>query len=332
VAYLVPHFPLQAMPEDIARCKDRYKAGWDAIRAARWKSIDAKLHLPGQLSAIEREIGPPGGGKSARAALGKIEAWHEMPWDELTPKQQEFQSSKMAIHAAMVERMDHEIGRLVEQLRAMNAYDDTLVLFLSDNGASAELMIRGEGHDPTASPGSAKSFLCLGPGWSNAANTPFRRHKQWVHEGGIATPLIAHWPAKINAHGELRTAVGHVIDIAPTIMNIAGGTWPPVTSYDGVPAPPGKDLTPTFTSDLPIERDGLWWLHNGNRAIREGDWKLVAARDEPWELFNLVVDRAENNNLVKKEPGKARELSQQWESMLQEFESLTKRRTEFAPQ
>ena len=226
VAYVVPHFPLQAPPEDIVRCEARYKVGWDAIRAARWKSIEQQLKLPGNLSAIEPEFGPPSRNPRARQEFGNTEVWHETPWNELTEKQQQFQATKMAIHAAMVECMDREIGRLLNELRTMHAYEDTLVLFLSDNGASAEIMIRGDGNDPAAAAGSADTFLCLGPGWSNAANTPFRRHKTWVHEGGIATPLIAHWPARIAAHGELRQAVGHVIDVVPTIMKLADGTWP----------------------------------------------------------------------------------------------------------
>jgi arylsulfatase len=325
VAYVVPHFPLQAPAADIARCSERYKVGWDAIRAARWKNVEQQLQLPGDLSAIERQIGPPFGGKDARKQLGEAEVWHETPWGELSTRQQQFQSTKMAIHAAMVERMDREIGRLIEQLRTMHAYDDTLVLFLSDNGASAEIMIRGDGNDPAARPGSAGSFLCLGPGWSNAANTPFRRHKTWVHEGGIATPLIAHWPAQITAHGELRHAVGHVIDLAPTIMKIAGGDWPVANDGKDIPTPPGKDLSPTFAGDVSIERDQLWWLHNQNRAIRAGDWKLVAARDEPWELYDLAKDRAENNNLAGDQPEKVRELSKQWEDMLHEFQTLAKK-------
>ncbi len=128
----------------------------------------------------------------------------------------------MAIHAAMVDRMDREIGRVLDQLRAMGAFENTLIFFLSDNGASAEIMVRDDGHDPSAPAGSAASHLCLGPGWSTVANTPFRRHKTWVHEGGIATPLIVHWPKGIAARGELRHDPGHVIDLVPTILEVRG--------------------------------------------------------------------------------------------------------------
>jgi arylsulfatase len=228
----------------------------------------------------------------------------------------------MAIHAAMIERMDREIGRILDQVRAMNAEQNTLVLFLSDNGASAEIALRGDGHDPAAAPGSAATFLSLGPGWSNAANTPFRRHKIWVHEGGIATPLIARWPAGLSAAGELRHAVGHVIDLAPTMLHLAGGSWPKEFEGAKLPPPPGHDLSPAFNEDRPIDRDCLWWFHEGNRAIRQGEWKLVAARNEPWQLYDLGKDRAENIDLAAKFPEKTQELSRLWQSKLDEFATL----------
>jgi arylsulfatase len=322
VAYIVPHFPLQAPAEDVARCRERYEAGWYAIRDARWQRVQGMLKLPTDLSAVEPQIGPPGNNQRAHDEFGDLEAWHEGSWSDLTAEQQRFQAAKMAVHAAMVERMDREIGRLIDQLRAMNAYEDTLVLFLSDNGASAEIMIRGGGHDPAAALGSAATFLCLGPGWSKVSNTPFRRHKSWVHEGGIATPLIAHWPRGIEAKGELRQAVAHVIDLAPTILKLAGGTWP--TEFDGRPVPPhpGKDLSPTFAEDAAIDRDCLWWFHQGNRAIRSGDWKLVSAKNEPWQLYDLAHDRAENRDLSAANPDKVQQLSGRWESMMREFQHL----------
>jgi arylsulfatase A-like enzyme len=230
----------------------------------------------------------------------------------------------MAIHAAMVERMDREIGRLLDQLRGMGALENTVVFFLSDNGASAEIMIRGDRHDAAVPPGSAETFLCLGPGWSRAANTPFRRHKTWVHEGGIATPLVVHWPAGISAAGEVRdTAVGHVIDIAPTIVELAGGTWP--NENGGIPRPPspGRSLTPTFKQNVLIEREQLWWLHEGNRAIRAGDWKLVAARDQPWELYNLAIDRAENRDLAAVRLARVQELERGWLETAKQFQELS---------
>jgi arylsulfatase len=244
----------------------------------------------------------------------------------LTGEQRQFQAAKMAVHAAMVYRMDVEIGRLIEQLQAMNALDNTLIFFLSDNGASAEIMVRGNGHDRAAPPGSAETFLCLGPGWSTSSNTPFRRHKTWVHEGGISTPLIVHWPKGIAARGELRHTPGHVIDLVPTILEAVGGQ--PLEKWEGesVPPLPGKSLVPALAKDVRIERDCLWWLHEGNRAIRVGDYKLVVSgADSPWELYDLSTDRAESRNLAAQMPDKARELAKLWEATITEFTALASR-------
>jgi arylsulfatase len=324
VAFTSPHFPLQARPEDIARIGGRYQVGWDAIRAARWRKIRPMLKIPGKLSALEPEIGLPYRFPRAQNELGPNEVWRETAWDQLTDEQRNFQATKMSIHVAMVERMDREIGRLLDQLREMGALENTVIFFLSDNGASAEIMIRGDRHDANAAPGSAETFLCLGPGWSRAANTPFRRHKTWVHEGGIATPLVVHWPAGISDAGEVRDgAVGHVVDIVPTILELAGGAWPEEVGASPRPPSPGRSLVPTFKQNVAIERDALWWLHEGNRAIRVGDWKLVAARDQPWEIYNLASDRAENDNLVAKQHERANELEQLWLEMTGQFHMLS---------
>ena len=263
--------------------------------------------------------------------LGAGEVNRPLPWGELTDPQRNFQAAKMAIHAAMVDRMDREIGRLVEQLRAMNALDNTLIFFCSDNGASAEIMVRGDGHDQTAAPGSAATYLCLGPGWSSAANTPFRRHKTWVHEGGISTPLIVHWPRGMSARGELRHNPGHLIDVVPTILEATGGKR--FESWEGKPVPsaPGKSLVAAFAKDGSVTRESLWWLHEGNRAIRVGDWKLVAAANQPskanqtWELYDLGKDRAEANDLADKMPDKVRDLEQLWTKMTEEFRAVATR-------
>jgi arylsulfatase A-like enzyme len=325
VAFTVPHFPLQAPPDDIARYSGRYNVGWDAIRHNRWQHIEEKLHLPGDLSALEPNIGAPYNQTRIHRELRDVEVWKETPWSELTKKQRDFQARKMAIHAAMVTNMDRQIGRVLGQLHAMNAEDNTLVLFFSDNGASAEQTIRGDGHDPNAPLGSAASFVCLGPGWSNASNTPFRRHKTWVHEGGIATPLIVRLPAGISAAGELRHAVGHVVDLAPTILKLAGGEWPTKFEQTTMPPPAGRDISQTFTADRPIERECLWWLHDGNKALRKDDWKVVAARGEQWQLYNLANDRAENIDLAAKRPEKLKELSTLWQTKLAEFKQAAER-------
>jgi arylsulfatase len=314
---------LQALPEDIERYRGKYRRGWEEIRQERWQKMNSLGIAGGTLSNVERDLGPPWEHPEAIKALGPGEFDRPLPWTVLDEVQQDFQATKMAIHAAMIDRIDREVGRVLEQLRAMKAFDNTLILFLSDNGASAEIMVRDDGHDPNAAPGSAATHLCLGPGWSTTSNTPFRRHKVWVHEGGISTPLIAHWPQGISKHNELRRNPGHVIDIVPTVLEVAGGR--PFENWDGKPVPnaPGKSLVPAFTSDNTVSHDYFWWFHVENRAIRIGDWKLVASgNDSPWELYDLKTDRAESNNLAKTQPAKATELEQAWNQHLKEFHTL----------
>jgi arylsulfatase A-like enzyme len=322
VAFIAPHFPLHALPEDIEKYRDQYLAGWDALREARFARQQKIGLVETSLSKLEADVGPPYHFPDAFEKLGSGEINRPLPWADLNDEQRRFQATKMAIHAAMVDRMDQEIGRLVAHLKKMGTYENTLILFASDNGASAEIMVRNGGHDPNAPPGSAASYLCLGPGFSSAANTPFRRHKTWVHEGGISTPLIAHWPAGIAARGELRTTPAHVIDIVPTILDVTGIDKPANWEGEPIPPAPGKSLVPALAADVAIERDLLWWLHEGNRAIRVGDWKLVAAKDDPWELYDLKTDRAESQNLAAEQLERVRELAAQWESETAEITKL----------
>ena len=326
VAFTAPHFPVQAPAEDVARYRQKYLRGWDVLREDRWRRMQTQGIGGAALSAIEREVGPPYPFPEALKKLGAGELNRPLPWDELTDVQRRFQADKMAVHAAMVDRMDREIGRILDQLRAMDATEDTLVLFLSDNGASAEIMVRGDGHDQDAVCGTGATFLCIGPGWSSLANTPFRRHKTWVHEGGISTPLIVRWPKGIAARGELRHTPGHVIDIVPTILDVAGGK--PFKSWQDQPVPvaPGQSFTSAFVKDAPQPGRMIWWLHEGNRALRVGDWKIVAAgKDARWELYNLKVDRAESKNLAGQMPEKVRELAALWTRQTEESFALAKK-------
>ncbi len=322
LAFTAPHFPLHAPASDIARYRGKYLAGWDALRSDRWQRLK-KLKIGGtSLSAIERDLGPPYAFPEALIKLGPNELNRALPWSHLSNEQREFQAKKMAIHAAMVDRMDQEIGRVLAQLRTMGVMDDTLVFFLSDNGASAEIMVRGDGHDPQAECGTGATFLSIGPGWSSLANTPFRRHKTWVHEGGISTPLIVHWPKGIAARGELRHTPGHLIDLVPTILEAAGGKLPGQAKNFPVPLP-GKSLLPLFIKDGTVTHDSLWWLHEGNRALRVGDWKIVAAGQEsPWELYDMSSDRSESKNLASGKPDKVRELAAIWAKQLEECTAL----------
>jgi arylsulfatase len=324
VCFTEPHFPIQAPPEDIAVYHDRYREGWDVLRQERWQRMVKLDIVHCRLSELAPDFVPDWNLNAEQLfrRIGAGEAGRAVDWDSLTAEQKQFQPIKMAIHAAMVHRIDREIGRLVAQLEAMGALGNTLIFFLSDNGASAEQMIRGDGHDRAAPPGSARTFLCLGPGWSSAANTPLRLHKSWVHEGGISTPLIVYWPQGIPARGELRRNPGHLIDLAPTILELAGGRWPETLDGKPVPAPPGKSLVPAFTKDNSVAHDYFWWYHIGNRAIRVGDWKLVAARGAAWELYDLGADRSETRNLAAEHPDQVRELEAAWTRHMEEFRAL----------
>ncbi len=324
LAFIAPHFPLHALPQDIARYRDRYLDGWERMRAARFGRQQDMGIVRTTLSALEPEVGPPYAFPEAMAKLGPGEVNRPLPWSELTLAQRRFQATKMALHAAMIDRMDQEIGRVLGQLKEMGVWDDTLIFFASDNGASAEIMVRDGGHDPEATPGSAATYLCLGPGFSSACNTPFRRHKTWVHEGGISTPLIAHWPSGIQAKNELRHTPAHVIDIVPTVLELAGIEKPSRLDGQPVPRTPGRSLAGAFAKDIGIARDSLWWLHEGNRAVRVGDWKLVAAKGDPWHLYDLETDRAEQHNLAGQMPDKVSELERAWQEQTDQFTDLAR--------
>jgi arylsulfatase len=323
VAFTAPHFPLQAPPDLIAKYRARYQAGWDALRDARIARVRALGIVTTPAAAVERNVGPPYAFPDAVERLGEGEVTRPVEWRSLTAAQRAFQAEKMAIHAAMVEAMDREVGRIVTQLEALRALDDTLVLFLSDNGASAEIMIRGEGHDPEAPAGSRATFLCLGPGWSTACNAPFRRHKTWVHEGGIATPWIVHWPRGISGRGEFRRQPVHVVDVVPTVLELAGVPLP--REHEGEPVPPrhGRSFAASLTdAAAPPAHESLWWCHEGHRAVRTGDWKLVASKDGPWELYDLAADRCETRDLAATEPVRVAALETEWNRIAHECRRL----------
>jgi len=322
VAFYSPHFPLHALQEDIDAYRGFYREGWDVMRRRRWERMSEIGIIDCPLSERDERIIPRWNfsPEKLRAQIGPGEVPLAVAWDTLSDAQQEFQAVKMAIHAAMITRMDAAIGRIIGQLKQMGAYDNTLILFVSDNGASAEQIIRGDGHDKSALPGSAKSYLCLGPGWSTAANTPLRLHKHWNHEGGISSPLIVHWPRGIAARGELRHTPSHFLDIAPTIVDVAGGSWGETPNDPAAPSPPGFSLVPAFSRDGTVEHDALWWCHQGNRAVRMGDWKLtMRAGSKQWELYNIKTDRSEMIDLASKHPAKASKLGDRWQAILDGF-------------
>jgi arylsulfatase len=326
VAFTAPHFPLHAPQEIVDKYKPIYQQGWDRIRQQRWNKLK-QLGLARDLqrpSDIETDIGPPYHFPEALQKLGTGELNRPLPWEQLSAQQKAFQADKMAVHAAMIEAMDSQIGRIFDFIKQDPArWENTLVLFLSDNGASAEIMVRGDGHNPNAAAGSAESYLCLGPGWSSVSNTPFRRHKTWVHEGGIATPMIAHWPAGIQSDPNPVSTPYHVIDIAPTILALASkhaGTE--FESPD--PKFPGLSFAKEFQEQANrasrSESRVLWWQHEANRALRDGNLKIVASgKDSPWELYDLAQDRAETKNLATQRPQELERLAKTWNELTEQF-------------
>jgi len=298
LAYNAPHFPIQAPAEDIARYRGKYIAGWDKLREQR---------------------------HAKQISLGIVDkAWPLSPrpddieaWDSLTAEEQDRFDHIMAIYAACVDRMDHAVGRIVNDLRQRGVLDNTLIIFLSDNGAEPSSHSNKK-QDPNGtlegdSPGDANSVVYQGAAWANLSNTPFRLYKRFGHEGGIATPFIVHWPAGFSAKGELRQQAGHLVDLMTTCVDVAGATYP--EEFNGHPILPmeGKSLVPAFANQ-PLLREGIFSEHEGNAAARVGDWKLVrAGRDGAWELYDLKADRSEMNDLSAKNPELAKELSQKWE-------------------
>jgi arylsulfatase len=323
VAFTAPHWPLHAPAEAVAKYKGKYDAGYEPVRAARF----------------ERQ-----------KAMGVVDAKAELPpapveWADVQNKA--WEARCMEVYAAQVELMDAGIGRIIDALRETGQLDDTLILFLSDNGGSPEQQGRKTQPEranakpiaprpadqvqleiavrhtvdgrpvrngPDVMPGPDDTFIAYGEGWSNVSNTPFREHKSWVHEGGVSTPLIAHWPAGISRKGDWERQPGHLIDLMATFVELAGATYP--GEHDGKPVPPmqGVSLAPTFRGEQLNRERPIFFEHQGNRAIRDGGWKLVAKKDAPWELYNIAADRAELHDLAAKEPERLKAMSDAWQS------------------
>ncbi len=314
LAFAAPHFPLHALPADIANYEKTYTSGWGTIRKQRHRRM-SELGFPHiALSPVMPDLGPPYHFPGHLKILGENEVNRPLPWTSLTAPQKNFQARKMAIHAAMIDRMDQEIGRIIDHLKKTGQFDNTLILFLSDNGASAEIMVRDDGHDSKAPMGSAATYLCLGPGWSTTANTPFRKHKTWTHEGGISTPLIAHWPKRIDSKQEFRHTPAHAIDIVPTILELTGAK-----PADKGPPIPGKTLTPLFRADTANHHEALWWSHDGHHAILQNGWKAVSSSKQPWELYHLTNDRSENQDLAARHPDRLKKLITLWNERADQY-------------
>jgi arylsulfatase A-like enzyme len=318
VCFHAPHFPLQAPQEDIDKYSERFSEGWDTAREKKWQRMTRMGLINCSLAPLEPNMWTNWNTPDAEliAKIGPGEVTRAIPWSTLTPEQKKLQRTKMAIHAAMISRMDTETGKLLKQVEAMGELDNTVVVFLSDNGASSEQLIRGDGHDSSAPLGSARTHLGLGPGWASNSNAPFRLHKSWVNEGGIASPMIVHWPKGIRAKNQLRHDPCHFVDILPTFVDLAGGK----AEASSGPGLAGKSVAPAFAKDGTVKRDFLYFNHNHNRAIRTGDWKLIATGDDgPWELYDLQKDRSEQNNVAGAHADMAAKLAARWKSIDDDF-------------
>ena len=327
VAYTATHWPMHALPEDIAKYKGRYDSGWDALRAERHKRMI-------EMGIVKSE-------------------WKLTPRDKAVPlwseaKDKAWFARRMEVYAAMLDCMDQDIGHITSELKRTGRFENTLIFFLADNGGCAEEYgsrgkVKPEPSKPVVlkpmakdalqpdmqpkvtrdgrpvrtgygiMPGPADTYIAYGKPWANASNTPFRLYKHWVHEGGISTPLIAHWPAHIKAQGELRHQPGHLIDIMATCVDASGATYP--AEYKGHKIIPmeGRSLKPAF-DNKPTEREAIYWEHEGNRAVRQGRWKLVSRHPGGWELYDLEADRTELNNLSETYPQKVEQLKALYES------------------
>jgi len=322
VAYTAAHWPMHAREKDIAKYKGRYDAGYDTIREARYKKMKE---------------------------LGVIEDWKLSPpdakWNAVNASTRAWELRCMEVYAAMIDSMDQGIGRIVESLKATGQLDNTLILYMQDNGGCAEALGRKapkrplptdivpmgkdelqnamiparsrDGHPvrtgPDALPGPADTYIAYGRDWANVSNTPFREYKSSNHEGGISTPLIAHWPKGIAARNQLRHEPGHLIDIMATCVDVSGAKYPARFAEHDILPFEGRSLTKGFTADRKEERT-LLFEHYGAAAIRKGSWKLVrAGATRPWELYAIEADRSELHDLSKEQPEKLRELTELFE-------------------
>ena len=236
------------------------------------------------------------------------------PWDDLPEEKRKDLAHRMAVYAAQVDSIDQNVGKLVAKLKELGQFENTLILFLSDNGCSAEGGPGGFSRGKEGAPvGSPESYASVGLEWANVSDTPFRKFKTDTYEGGTATPLIAHWPAGISDKGGLRHQTGHVIDIMPTLVELSGAAYPEEAGGKAIVPMEGESLVSLFKNDSEAPRE-LFWEHLGNKAVRSGDWKAVTRTDKPWKLYNLATDPTETRDLAKAEPGKATELAAIWKA------------------
>ena len=296
VAHNAPHWPLHALPEDIAKYKDTYKDGWEALREKRYKRML-------ELGLIDKETYPLPENSSGRK------------WADCDDK--DYEAACMSVHAAMVDRVDQGMGKIIQKLKETGQYENTIIFVLSDNGASYE-----RGYPPgfdrpgftrdstiieynSKNPGAETTWNYIGNAWASAVNTPFRYWKKESYEGGSATPFIVHWPEKLKGmENTLNKGVAHVIDILPTCLALSGSEYPEMVNGQKTISPSGKNILPLLFKETEAIHDTLYWEHEKGKAIRIGDWKMSALPGQKWELFNLAEDHTEMNDLSAKYPAK----------------------------
>jgi arylsulfatase A-like enzyme len=312
VAFTSPHWPLHALAGEIAKYRDRYRGGWDALREERHKRMI-------EMGVVDKQ-------------------WPLSPRDPRVPPwtvapHQDWESMRMAVYAAQIDRMDQGIGRILTKVRNLGIEENTLILFLSDNGGNLEEITKSwkghlfipqvtfdgrliqVGNEPSVMPGTEDTFESYGIPWANTSNTPFRRYKHYTHEGGISTPLIAHWPAVISRGNSWTHQTGHVMDVMATCLDVTGIEYP--HTYQGREITPleGKSLAPIFRAGEREGHDAIFWEHEGNSAVRQGKWKLVSAYPDYWELHDMEADRTELHDLAAGEPERVRRMAalyEQW--------------------
>ncbi|MCA9265737.1 MAG: sulfatase-like hydrolase/transferase, partial [Planctomycetales bacterium] len=288
VTYTCPHYPLHAKPADIAKYRGKFLDGWEAMRQRRWRR--------------QQDIGLATSHWRLTETDSAAYAWETADRD--------FEDQRMAVYAAMIDCMDQNIGRLLQTLQATGHDRDTLVLFFSDNGGCSE---EPGGRDPQQRrPGPVDDYVAVGPSWGWAQNAPFKRYKSWLHEGGITTPMIAWWPDHIPANRWTRQPA-HIIDVMPTLVELAGTEYP--TTYNGQEILPveGTSMLPILRGERREPPQQLAWFWSGNRAVRQGDWKLVwDKRVRRWELYDLAADRCESRDLAEEDDSRVQRMSADW--------------------
>ena len=314
VCYTAPHWPLHARPEDIEKYRGTYKKGWDYFRTARHEELKGQGVVDAQWDITPRDP-------------------DSRNFHDDSPKRQEWEQLRMAVYAAQVESMDTGIGRILETLRARGIEDNTMVMFLSDNGGCAEFLNEdgdgkswpgyyrntarpGEtcsvGNIESMEPGPATTFMSYDLPWANVSNAPFRLYKHWVHEGGIATPFVIQWP-KASGRGLINSRPCHIIDIMATCIEAAQASYPESHNGHEIPAYEGESFLPLLSSEEPSRQRPLFWEHEGNCAMRDGEWKLVKKYPGDWELHNMTEDRTELTDLSHKEKARKDGMVKQWE-------------------